>query len=110
MPAGIGATLALLYFALVGIFAANFWGGADFGFTMVLVAIFVGALLMTPAIMLSIDPRGSPRPALEKFLANELDTASGHCPGGAALAQIFIVPAMLVICAIAMGIVRVVVS
>jgi len=30
--------------------------------------------------------------------------------GGAALAQIFIVPAMLVICAIAMGIVRVVVS
>ena len=95
VPAGVGISLFFTYLALVGALAVATAGPGESRFMLVIAALFVVAFFTVPRLILAQEPTDSPRITLDRFLARGLDTYTGHCSGGAALVQMFVVPVLL---------------
>ena len=67
--------------------------------------LFVVAFFTVPRFIFAQEPKQRPRPDLDRFLATGMRTFTGHCTGGAALVQMFIVPVALTIGMLAIAVV-----
>ena len=104
VPAGVGVLIVGAYASLVAAFAFATAGSGHSIFMITISALFVVAFFTVPRIFLKVEPKGGHRPSLDRFLAEGMETLTGHSSGGAALVQILIVPVFLTLGALAMGI------
>lgn len=104
VPAGVGALIVGSYLSLIAAFAFATAGSAHSIFMITISALFVVTFFTVPRIFLKVEPKSGRRSTLEQFLAEGMDTLTGHSSGGAALVQMLIVPVFLTLAALAMGI------
>lgn len=110
IPASIGALLSAVYLVLIAILAVTI---ANRGEGLLVIAVdlfFLAAFLAVPAIFLKIEGDSAVRPSLSRFLAEGVQTYTGHVGGSAALVQMFIVPVLLSLGVLAIGIIAGLVS
>ena len=104
MPAGVGVLIVAAYASLIGAFAFATVASAHSVFMISISALFVVAFFTVPRIFFNVEPKAARRPSLDRFLAEGMETLTGHNSGRAALVQILIVPVFLTLAALAMGI------
>jgi hypothetical protein len=95
VPAAIGRLLFGCYLALVGALALATAGPGQSWFMLVIAGLFVVAFFSVAHSIFAQEPARGRRPAMERFLARGMDTFTGHCSGGAAMVQMFVVPVLL---------------
>jgi hypothetical protein len=95
VPAAAGVMLFMVYMALIGSLALATAGPGQSGFVLVIAALFVVAFFAVPRFILGQEPQDRRRVTVDEFLGRGLDTFTGHCTGGAALVQMFVVPVLL---------------
>lgn len=95
IPAAVGKMLFACYLALVGALAIATAGPGESGFALVVAALFVVAFFTVPRLFLAQEAGEGRRVTMDQFLARGVDTFTGHCSGGAALVQMFVVPVLL---------------
>jgi hypothetical protein len=78
-------------------------------FMIAIDAMFLLAFFAVPAIFLKQERDPSRRPTMSRFLAQGMQTYTGHVSGGGALAQMFIVPVLLAFAVLAIGIIAAIV-
>jgi len=99
---GLGAA----YLAFVGILATAFMG-PDLIVPTAIFVIGVIALLATPALWARIVPTdGLRKPSFGEFLREGVDTITGRLTAGEALAQILVLPALMVALAGVMALIK----
>jgi hypothetical protein len=103
MPAAAGKALVAVYGALIGAFALTMASGGGATFAIAISAFYVAVFLAVPALFLKIDAAGRAQPGLSEFLANGMDTATGHISGRGALTQMLVVPLLLTFAILAIG-------
>jgi hypothetical protein len=104
VPAGVGVMIVASFVSLLAAFAFATVGSAHSIFMITISALFLVAFFTVPRIFLKIEPKSGARPTLERFMAEGMETLTGHSSGRAALIQILIVPVLLTFGALAMGI------
>ena len=104
VPAGVGVLIAGSYAALVGAFAVATMGSKESWFQLAIVVTFLVAFFTVPRLFLAIEPKETRRPSLERFMAEGMETLTGHSSGRAALVQMLVVPVLLTFAALAMGV------
>ncbi len=107
VPAMLGMISIALYSLIVGFFALTI---AHAGFGLFIIAIdvaFLAAFFSVPAIFLKFEGDRSRRPSLDHFLSQGIQTYTGHVTAKGAMAQMFVVPALLAFAALAIGMVAI---
>lgn len=97
VPAAVGGLMFAVYAALIGALWLATTGPGKSGFMIVIAVFFLLVFFAVPLIILRQEPSNGSRPALHRFLSEGLATHTGHCSGKAALIQILIVPALLML-------------
>jgi hypothetical protein len=97
VPKSLWALMFGCYISLIGALAIATAGQGQSKFMIVLAASFVVVLFGVPGILLTLEPKISNRPSMDRFLAQGIDTFTGHCGGGAALVQMLVVPVLLIL-------------
>jgi hypothetical protein len=105
VPASIGMMLFAADLALVGALAIATLGPGQSRMVLVIAGLFVVAFFAVPYYMFAQEPKAGRRPDLSRFLATGMRTFTGHCSGGAALVQMFLVPVALTVGMLAIAIV-----
>jgi len=95
VPASVGGLIAASYAALIGAFAVATIGSAHSWYMITISALFVVAFFTVPRIILGMEPKQGVRPDFDRFMAEGMETLTGHSSGGAALVQMLIVPVSL---------------
>lgn len=101
-----------LHVAVFGGFAvylAIMWAAfADPGLAIpfVIFGFFLAAFFVVPAQWARMAPDAGPRASWADFRREGLDTGSGHLTANAALAQVIIMPAMLILWGLAIAVIR----
>ena len=103
---GAGRLIVASYIAMVIVFAVGFGGPRDVNFALTIVGLFVVVYFTLPRILLGVAPETIGRPSLEQFISDGMMTYTGRTGGKAALVQILIVPICLAVAAIAMTVVK----
>ncbi len=103
VPVAAGLFIVASYAAIMGAFAVTIHG-ARTDFAILIGAFYLAMFFAVPAVMLRVERHGGRRPSLSEFLEQGMDTAGGHLSGAGALAQMLIVPILLVFAILAMGI------
>lgn len=93
------------FFVYLSIMWASF---ADSGLAIpfVVFAIFLAASFIVPAIWARIVPQAGPRERWGDFMARGVDCATGRLDAGAAMVQVLIMPAMLILWGLAVAIIH----
>lgn len=104
VPASVGGMIVMSYAALIGAFAIATVGSAHSWYMITISALFIVAFFTVPRIFLGIEPKQGPRPDFDRFMAEGMQTLTGHCSGGAALVQMLIVPVSLTLGILAMAV------
>ena len=104
VPAAIGILLVAVYVSIVGLFALTIATAGTAPFMIAVDAMFLGAFFAVPVIMLKLEGDPARRPSMSRFLAQGMQTYTGHVTGGGALAQMFVVPVLLAFAALAIGV------
>lgn len=94
VPRSLWLILFGCYISLIGALALATAGPGQSKFMIVLAALFVVALFGAPGVLLTLEPKLR-RPSMAKFLAQGINTYTGHCGGRAALVQMLVVPVLL---------------
>ena len=97
IPASVGLMLFAAYLALIAALAVATSGPGESRMVLVIAGLFVVAFFAVPHFLFAQEPNGGRRPDLSRFLATGMRTFTGHCTGGAALIQMFVVPVSLTI-------------
>ena len=105
VPASIGLMLIGVYVAIVGLFALTIATAGQGPFMIAIDVAFLAAFFSVPMIMLKQEKDMSRRPTLGRFMAQGMQTYTGHISGGGALAQMFVVPVSLAFGVLAIGII-----
>lgn len=105
VPASIGMMLFAAYLALIGALAIATSGPGESRMVLVIAGLFVVAFFAVPHYLFAQEPKAGRRPDLSRFLATGMRTFTGHCSGGAALVQMFLVPITLTIGMLAIAVV-----
>ena len=105
VPAGVGVLIAGSYAALVGALAVATMGSKESLFQLAIVVTFLIAFFAVPRLFLGLEPSDGRRPTMGRFMAQGIETLTGHCSGRAALVQMLIVPVLLTFAALAMGVI-----
>jgi hypothetical protein len=105
VPASIGMMLFAAYLALIGALAIATSGPGESRMVLVIAGLFVVAFFAVPHYIFAQEPKGGRRPDLSRFLATGMRTFTGHCSGGAALVQMFLVPVALTIGILAIAVI-----
>ena len=104
VPAGVGALIVASYCALVASLALATVASRESAFAIAIVALFLVAFFTVPRLFFGTEPANKPRPTLDRFLHEGMETLTGHCSGRAALVQMLIVPVLLTVGILAMGV------
>jgi hypothetical protein len=105
VPASIGLMLFAAYLGLIAALAIATSGPGESRMVLVIAGLFVAAFFAVPHYLFAQEPTGGARPDLSQFLATGMRTFTGHCTGGAALVQMFVVPVALTIGMLAIAVV-----
>ena len=105
VPASVGIMLFAAYLALIAALAVATSGPGESRMVLVIAGLFVVAFFAVPHFILAQEPKNERRPNLSRFLATGMRTFTGHCTGGAALVQMFVVPVALTIGMLAIAVV-----
>lgn len=97
VPAGAGVLLVASYVALLAALAVTAVASLESAFMVAIAALFLVAFFTVPRIFLKVEPKAGRRPSLDRFLAEGMDTLTGHSSGPAALVQMLIVPVFLTV-------------
>ncbi len=103
MPVAVGRAIVGLYAALILIFFLTMGFSGEARFMIAISGLYVAMFLGVPRLFLAVEKDRSERPSLRRFLAEGIDTHTGRMSGKSALAQIFIVPALLVAAILGIG-------
>jgi hypothetical protein len=104
VAAGVGGLIAASYAGLIAAFAVATVGSRESLFMVTISALFVVAFFTVPRLMLGQEPKTGRRPSFERFLADGMETLTGHSTGTAALVQMLIVPVFLTFAILAIGV------
>ncbi|HZG45413.1 MAG TPA: hypothetical protein VEZ41_03980 [Allosphingosinicella sp.] len=105
MPVAVGKMIVGIYAGIIGAFAVSMAKGGEASFAIAISALYVAIFLAVPRIFFAIESDNSRRPSWSEFLSRGMNTQTGHMSGRAALAQILIVPALLLAAISAMGLI-----
>lgn len=108
VPSGVGMMMVVVYVAIVGLFALTIATAGTAPFMIAIDAIFLAAFFAVPVIFLKLEKDPARRPTMSRFMAQGMQTYTGHVTGGGALAQMFVVPVLLAFAVLAMGIIAMV--
>ena len=103
LAGGVGGLIVGAYAVLLGTFALATVGSRESIFAVAIAAFFMLMFFTVPAMFLGIEPSAK-RPSFERFMAEGMDTLTGHASAKSALVQMLIVPVFLTVGVIAMGI------
>jgi Flp pilus assembly protein TadB len=103
LAGGVGGLLLGTYAMLLGALALATVGSAKSLFAVVIAGFFVLMFFAVPAVFFHVEGGGK-RPNFDRFLAQGMDTLTGHTSAGAALVQMLIVPVCLTFGVVAMGV------
>ena len=104
VPASVGGLIVASYAGLIAAFAVATVGSAHSWYMITISALFVVAFFTVPRIILGIEPKQAARPDFDRFMAEGMETLTGHCSGSAALIQMLIVPVSLTLGILAMAV------
>ncbi|HEU0133605.1 MAG TPA: hypothetical protein VFR28_02190 [Allosphingosinicella sp.] len=104
VAAGVGRLIVAAYCGLIAAFAAATAGSGESLFAIAIAALFLAAFFTVPRLILAQELESGPRPSFERFLAEGMETLTGHSSGGAALVQMLIVPVFLTFGILAIGV------
>ena len=104
VPNAVGMLIITAYAALIAALAFVAAGSREANFAIVVSALLVVMYFTVPRIILGAEPNDTMRPTFDRFIAQGMNTHTGHCSGKAALMQILIVPVSLTLGVLAMGI------
>lgn len=104
VPAGVGVLIAAAYAAVIAALALTAVASRESAFMVVIAGLFLIAFFTIPRVFLKVEPKAGPRPSLDRFLAEGMDTLTGHSSGPAALVQMLIVPVFLTFGILAMAV------
>ena len=104
VPASVGGLIVASYAGLIGAFAVATVGSAHSWYMITISALFVVAFFTVPRIFLGIEPKQGARPDFDRFMAEGMQTLTGHSSGSAALVQMLIVPVSLTLGILAMAV------
>lgn len=105
VPSAVGVMMVVVYVAIVALFAMTI---ANAGHALFMIAIdiaFLAAFFAVPVIMLKHESDPARRPTMARFMAQGMQTYTGHVTGGGALVQMFVVPVLLAFAVLAIGII-----
>ena len=105
VPASVGLMLFAAYLGLIAALAVATSGPGESRMMLVIAGLFVVAFFAVPHYLFAQEPKGGRRPDLSRFLGTGMRTFTGHCTGGAALVQMFVVPVALTIGMLAIAVV-----
>jgi hypothetical protein len=103
MPPAIGLAIIMVYAGLIAVFMLTMGRGAHALFMIAISGLYVAIFLAVPRIFLAVEKDASRRPDLARFIAEGIDTHTGHMSGTAALLQMFAVPVLLTLGILAIG-------
>lgn len=69
-------------------------------------AVFLAMALAVPAIWARVAPNNGPKASWDDFLREGFDCATGHLSGGEAIAQVLIIPGLLVVWGLCIAMIR----
>ena len=72
-------------------------------FALLICGFFAFMFFSVPAAFFKVEAGGGERTSMARFLAQGLQTNTGHCNGGAALVQMLVVPVTLTFGVLCMG-------
>lgn len=102
---GLPAALHLAFFGLFFAFLAVMWvgfGSPGLTVPMAICAIFTAAFFVVPMKWATMNPENASRAMSLRTLIDEgADTLNGRCSGTAAIAQVLILPALVLVWGIA---------
>jgi len=104
VPASVGGMIVMSYAALIGAFAVATIGSAHSWYMITISALFIVAFFTVPRIFLGMEPKQGARPDFDRFMAEGMETLTGHSSGTAALVQMLIVPVSLTLGILAMAV------
>lgn len=105
VPRAIGVMMAATYAAIVALFALTIATAGQSLFVIAIDVVFLVAFFAVPTIMLKLERDPARRPSLSRFMAQGMQTYTGHVSGAGALAQMFIVPVLLAFAVLAIGVI-----
>ena len=104
VPGGVGVLIIAAYTALLAALALTAVASLESAFMVTIAALFLVAFFTIPRIFLKVEPKAGRRPSLDRFLADGMETLTGHSSGPAALLQMLIVPVFLTIGVLCMAV------
>ncbi len=104
VPVAVGKLIVAAYVALIAAFALATAGSRESIFMIAISTLFVVIYFTVPRIMLGQERGQADRPGFDAFMADGMQTLTGHSTGPAALVQMLIVPVSLTLAILAMGI------
>ena len=105
VPAAIGLGLIAVYASIVGLFALTIATAGQGPFMIAIDIMFLAAFFTVPIIILKEEKDPARRPSLGRFIAQGMQTYTGHISGGGAIAQMFVVPICLAFGVLAIGLI-----
>ena len=109
VPVSVGVMIAAAYVAIIGLFAVTIANVGSGPFIIAIDFAFLAAFLTVPVIFLKIEGDRGRRPSFGRFLAEGMQTYTGHVSGKGALAQMLVVPVLLAFAVLAIGIIAAIV-
>lgn len=103
VPASVGLMMAIVYVAIVALFALTIATAGQAPFMIAIDLLFLAAFFLVPTVMLKLERDPSRRPTMSRFMAQGMQTYTGHVTGGGALTQMFVVPVLLAFAVLAIG-------
>lgn len=104
VPASVGGLIVMSYAALIAAFAIATIGSAHSWYMITISALFLVAFFTVPRIFIGMEPKQGLRPDFDRFMAEGMQTLTGHSSGSAALVQMLIVPVSLTLGVLAMAV------
>lgn len=104
LPREVGLMILGSYGAIMAAFLALFMRSEDAAMMVVISTLYVVIYLTVPAIFLKTEGR-SGRRSMAAFMADGIETWTGHVGGRAALVQILSIPLTIALAVTAIGIV-----
>jgi hypothetical protein len=105
VPRAVGVFMAVVYAAIVGLFALTIANAGQAPFMIAIDLLFLIAFFAVPMIMLKLERDPARRPSMSRFMSQGMQTYTGHVSGAGALAQMFVVPVLLAFAVLAIGII-----
>ena len=105
VPGAVGASLFAAYLALVGALALATAASGVSSFVLAIAGLFVVAFFAVPRFIMAQEPKAGSPLSIDRFLADGMETFTGHCSGRAALVQMFVVPVLLTLGILLIGLI-----